>query len=135
MKTVPAREGSMSDRDMKTDQNEQSAEQRKFNRHHLIYYLRVYDGVSSRVVGHVVDISPQGIMLITDEPIAVQEEYRLRMRFPGSGSEQEELLFDAVCRWCREDENPEFYIAGFQIQDLPDSATSFIQGLIAEFGM
>ena len=95
----------------------------------------MFDGISSRVVGHIVDISPEGIMLITDEPITVQEEYRLRMRFPGTGSSQEELVLEAVCRWCREDENPEFYLAGFQIQDLPQDAEFFLQGLIAEFGM
>lgn len=115
--------------------SEQGIEQRSFSRHHLIYYLRVFDGISNRVIGHIVDISPHGLMLITDEPIAIQEEFRMRMRFPGTGSEQEELLFNAVCKWCREDENPEFYIAGFQIEDLPDPATNFIQGLIAEFGM
>lgn len=128
-------EGMMSGQETNNNSNEKSVEQRNFSRQHLIYYLRVFDGISSRVVGHIVDISPQGIMLITDEPITVQQEYRLRMRFPGSGAEQEELLFDAVCRWCREDENPEFHIAGFQIQELPDEATNFIQGLIAEFGM
>lgn len=112
-----------------------SVEQRSLSRHHLIYYLRVFDGFSSRVVGHIVDISPQGIMLITDEPIPVQEDYRLRMRFPGSGSAQEELVVDATCRWCREDDNPEFYVAGFHIDDLPADAANFIQGLIAEFGM
>ena len=125
----------MSGPETKNDLNEKGVEQRHYSRHHLIYYLRVFDGISSRVIGHTVDISPKGIMLITDEPIAVHEEYRLRMRFPGSGAEQEELLFDAVCKWCREDENPEFHIAGFQIQELPESATNFIQGLIAEFGM
>lgn len=117
------------------DPSKQGVEQRGRSRHHLIYYLRVFDGISNRVVGHIVDISPQGIMLITDEPISVHEEFRLRMRFPGTGTDQEELIFDAVCRWCREDDNPEFYIAGFKIQDLPEPATNFIQGLIAEFGM
>jgi len=114
---------------------EQEPEQRTRNRHHLIYYLRVYDGASTKVVGHIVDISPQGIMLISDEPINVGEEYRLRMRFPSSGTDKEELIFNAICRWCRPDENPEFYIAGFRIQDLPDAAATFIHGLIAEFGM
>mgnify|MGYP000013131981 CR=1 FL=1 len=125
----------MSSEETNSGPDENGVEQRSLNRHHLIYYLRVFDGLSSRVVGHIVDISPQGIMLITDEPIPVQEEYRLRMRFPGTGTSQEELIFDAVCRWCRQDENPEFYIAGFHIQDLPADAANFIQGLIAEFGM
>ena len=117
------------------EKTDNSDEQRSFSRHHLIYYLRVFDGISSRVVGHIVDISSQGIMLITDEPIPVQEEYRLRMRFPGSGTEQEELIFDAVCRWCRPDKNPDFYLAGFHIQAIPAEAETFFQGLIAEFGM
>ncbi len=123
----------MSDKETKNNLDEHSAEQRSFGRHHLIYYLRVFDGISSRVVGHIVDISPQGLMLITDEPVTVQEDYRLRMRFPGS--DQEELIFDAVCRWCRQDDNPDFYIAGFHIQDIPANAAHFFQGLIAEFGM
>jgi hypothetical protein len=125
----------MSSNESKNNLDEQGVEQRNLSRHHLIYYLRVFDGISSRVVGHIVDISSEGIMLITDEPITVQEEYRLRMRFPGTGSSQEELVLEAVCRWCREDENPEFYLAGFQIQDLPQDAERFLQGLIAEFGM
>lgn len=125
----------MSGKETKKNLDEQGSEKRNFSRHHLIYYLRVFDGISSRVVGHIVDISSGGIMLITDEPISVQEEYRLRLRFPGTELDQEELIFDAVCRWCRQDENPDFYIAGFHIQDIPIEAENFFQGLIAEFGM
>ncbi len=115
-------------------QGDDQMEKRKLKRRHLIYYLRVFDGLSSRVVGHVVDISSNGLMLISDEPIAVHEEYRLRMRFPGVISSQEELIFDASCRWCRQDENPAFYVAGFQIRDLLSEEARFIQSLIDEFG-
>lgn len=110
-------------------------EKRQFKRRHLIYYLRIYDGISSRVIGHAVDISQQGMMLISDEPVAVHEEYRLRMRFPGVSHEQEELVFYAVCRWCHLDENPAFYVAGFHIQNLLPEETRFIQSLIDEFGV
>jgi hypothetical protein len=110
-------------------------EKRQIKRTHLIYYLRIYDGISSRVIGHAVDISQQGLMLISDEPVSVHEEYRLRMKFPGVAYEQEELLFYAVCRWCRQDDNPAFYLAGFQIQNLLPEETRFIQSLINEFGV
>ena len=125
----------MSEKPCGTHSDRDSDEQRTLKRHHLIYYLRVYDGISSKVVGHVVDISPQGLMLITDEPIAIEEEYRLRMRFPGAESSLDELIFDAVCRWCREDENPAFYLAGFQIRNLMPEEANFIQGMINEFGL
>ena len=110
-------------------------EQRILNRHHLIYYLRVYDNTSSRVLGHVVDISPRGVMLISDEQLVPGEEYRLRMRFPGMSSSRDELIFEAICRWCRPDENPAFYLVGFQIQNLPPEEANFIQGLIRELGL
>lgn len=110
-------------------------DKRQFKRRHLIYYLRIYDGISSRIVGHAVDISQQGMMLLSDEPVAVHEEYRLRMCFPGVAYGQEELVFDAVCRWCRQDDNPAFYMAGFQIQNLLPEETRFIQSLIDEFGI
>lgn len=111
-------------------------EKRHINRLHLIYYLRVYDGISSRVVGHAADISQHGLMLISDVPVDVHEEFRFRMRFPGKTDEQEELIFNAVCRWCRQDDNnAAFYLVGFQIQDLlPDDAL-FIQSLIDEFSV
>ena len=110
-------------------------EKRSLKRRHLIYYLRIYDGISSRVVGHIVDITNRGLMLISDEPIAVQEEYRLRMKLPGMSTVQEELIFEAVCRWCREDENPAFFVAGFQIHHLLPEEAAFIQALIDEFGV
>ncbi len=90
--------------------------------------------MSSRVVGHLIDISPKGLMLLSDEPVAVNEEYRLRMRLPQEVTDNNEVIFRAVSRWCRPDDNPDFYITGFQIQDLDDEAEKTISSLIEEFG-
>lgn len=112
-------------------------EKRHIKRHHLIYYLRIYDGISSRVIGHAIDISQNGLMLISDVPVDVHEDFRLRMRFPGVGiaDDQEELIFDAVCMWCRQDDNPAFYLVGFQINNLLSEEARFIQSLIDEFSV
>lgn len=125
----------MADGEDKAGHAENRAEQRRIKRRHLIYYLRVHDGTSSRVAGHVVDISPHGLKLITDHPVAVGERCRLRMSFPGRGSSRDELIVEAVCKWCRQDENPVYYLVGFQIQNLMPEEASFIQGLISEFGL
>jgi len=109
-------------------------EQRSVTRRHLAFYLRVFDGMSSRVVGHLIDISPKGLMLLCDEAVAVNEEYRLRMRLPEDFAASGEILFQAVSRWCRPDDNPDFFITGFQIQDLEGEAESSISQLIEEFG-
>lgn len=125
----------MADEQDKTCHTGNREEQRRLKRRHLIYYLRVHDGTSSRVVGHVVDITPHGLKLITDQPVTVQEQLRLRMSFPGMGSSRDELFFDAVCKWCRQDENPAFYLVGFQILNLMPEEAVFIQGMISEFGL
>ncbi len=35
-------------------------ELRKVNRRYLVFYLRIYDGLSSKILGHLVDISEKG---------------------------------------------------------------------------
>ncbi len=57
-------------------------ELREVDRRYLVFYLRVYDGMSSKILGHLVDISEKGMMLIADNAIPVNENYRLRMRLP-----------------------------------------------------
>lgn len=116
-----------------TEGEKKGTEQRQTTRRHLVFYLRIFDGMSSRVVGHLIDISPKGLMLLSDEPVAVNEEYRLRMRLPHEVTDSDEVIFRAVSRWCRPDDNPDFYVTGFQIQDLDDEAEKTISSLIEEF--
>ncbi len=114
--------------------NGKNNEQRQATRRHLVFYLRIFDGMSSRVMGHLMDISADGLMLLSDGPIEVNEEYRLRMRLPKEVSGSDEIVFGAVSRWCRQDDNPDFYVTGFQIQDMDDETRESVAHLIEEFG-
>lgn len=108
-------------------------ELREVNRRYLVFYLRIYDGLSARILGHLVDLSEKGILLISDNPIPVNEEYRLRMRLPTQIKEQNEIVFAATSRWCKSDANPDFYLAGFQMHDLDASARELITTLLRDF--
>lgn len=112
---------------------EKRKEMRGVERRHLVFYLRVFDGMSSKVIGHIVDISAQGLMLISDSPVSVNENYRLRMRLPAEISEKDEILINATSRWCKQDVNPDFYITGFQIHDLTPDIEKYILCLINDF--
>jgi len=116
------------------EKEKKGAEQRQVTRRHLVFYLRVFDGMSSRVVGHLIDISAKGLMLLCDQPVALNEEYRLRMRLPQEIVDSDEIVFKATSRWCRPDDNPDFYITGFQIQDLDSETERTVSSLIEEFG-
>ncbi len=118
-----------------TQEVEKRSEKRQIVRRHLVFYLRVFDGMSNRVVGHLMDISQNGLMILSDEPVAVNEDYRLRMHLPWEMAGSEEIIFGATSRWCRADENPEFFLSGFQIQDIDHDAERLIRHLIEEFGI
>lgn len=106
---------------------------RRVKRRHLVFYLRVFDGLSSKVIGHIVDISSQGVMLISDNPVPVNEDYRLRMRLPAEIADKDEIIFTATSRWCKKDVNPDFYITGFQMHDLAPEMEKYILCLIDDF--
>lgn len=108
-------------------------EMRKVERWHLVFYLRVFDGSSSRVIGHVVDISAQGIMLVSDKPVPVDTPYNLRMRLPTEVADREEIVFNATSRWCKKDDNPDFFIIGFQMDDLDPEIEKYILSLVEDF--
>ena len=108
-------------------------EKRQVERKYLVFYLRVFDGLGSRVIGHLVNISSNGIMLLSDYPVPVNEEYKLRMRLPHELVDHGEIIFNALSRWCRKDTNPEFYVAGFQLHDISPRLKDNILCLIDEF--
>ena len=59
--------------------------ERKAPRRHLIYYLRVYDRASGQQLGHLVDLTTEGVMLVSEEKLE-KGVHSLRMDLPAMGS-------------------------------------------------
>jgi hypothetical protein len=106
---------------------------RKQERTRLIYHLRVFDARKHRLLGHMTDITPQGMMLIGEKPVRVGREFSLRMDLPRNVMEGRPLVFPAQSMWCRRDGGEEFYSMGFRILDLEPSARDVISALIRDF--
>ena len=109
-------------------------DKRKFKRRHLIYYLRVFDNSNGELVGHLVNITVEGIMLISETPIQIGKHYELRMVLPAEILSKQELVFPAESVWCKKDVNPDFYAAGFQIGGIPIEDVGIIESLIRRHG-
>ena len=82
--------------------------------------------MSAKVLGHIVDISAKGVMLISDNQLPVGETFRLRMRLPASIGNKDELIFNATSRWCKQDINPDFFITGLEIYDVDEEIAKYI---------
>lgn len=110
-------------------------DKRSVPRRHLVFYLRVFDGMSHRVLGHLADVSDRGMMLVTDREVAQDIAFRLRMRLPREIGGRSEIVFNAISRWCKPDSNPDFFLVGFEIPQLNNEYAQHIRQLIADFSM
>ncbi|MEW6180248.1 MAG: PilZ domain-containing protein [Chloroflexota bacterium] len=109
-------------------------ERRKLKRRHIIYYLLVFDRDAHAVLGQVVDITPQGIMLISEQLLEVGRIYNLRLLLPYAIAGKRELLFQAHSKWCQKDLNPDFYDTGFQLLNVGEEEVRTIEWLIEQAG-
>jgi hypothetical protein len=110
------------------------AERRRFKRRYLMYYSRVYNRQTGEVLGYMVDLTPEGAMVISEEPIEVDKVFRLRMDLPEEISDKACLDFEAQSVWCKPDIDPHFYGTGFRILNLPEEDINLIERMIQEYG-
>jgi hypothetical protein len=109
-------------------------DKRQLKRVHLIYYLRIFDSNTGANVGHLVDITTQGIMMISEEKVPVGADSSFRMQLPTTITGREEIQFNARCLWCKKDFNPDFYVSGYQIKEISPQEVKTITALINAYG-
>ena len=109
-------------------------EKRKTKRRYLLYYMRVYDVTTRQQIGNLVDITPRGIMVVSEHPILKGQVTRLRMELTADVSDRPFMEFSVRSRWCKPDINPNMYNTGFEILQLPPEDAKIILRIIKEFG-
>jgi hypothetical protein len=96
--------------------------------------LRIFDTESNEHIGHLVDVTTEGVMLISEEPIAEDAMFHLRVMLPAEILGNEKLEFFAKVLWCRKDANPDFYNTGFQILEVSSGHFDIVEKLIDDYG-
>ena len=109
-------------------------DQRQVDRKSLVFYLRVFDGLSNKILGHLIDISEKGVLLRTDEPVQPNENHRLRIRLPAVIRERHEVVLNGTSRWCKQYLGQDHYLAGFQVYDIDAPTKKVVQKLIIDLG-
>lgn len=108
-------------------------DKRQIDRWHLVYYLRVFESGSPSIFGHLVDLSERGLMLLCYNPVEVHRVFKLRMSQPNRMKDHEEIIFPATSKWCKNDADTEFYLAGFQLDAVEPALRQLITSLIRDF--
>jgi hypothetical protein len=94
-------------------------EKRALSRKHPITYMRVHDRNRDNLVGRVVDLTAEGMRIVSEQPVTSVDSLQLRMTLPvGLGAA--EVAFDARPVWSGPDINPDFFDTGLKLTAISD---------------
>ena len=106
---------------------------RKVERKNLIYYLKVTNRETNQVIGHTVNISKKGLMVIGENPIKPESILQLQMFLPEEIQGIRNYEFTATSRWCKKDKKPGFYNTGFELNNVSPEDIQIIKYLVLRF--
>ncbi len=76
-------------------------------------YFKVYDRITDKAMGYMVDISSEGMKLTSRAYIAENTTYRIRVELPEEVKGSDQLVVDVRSVWCERDPETERYRVGF----------------------
>jgi len=109
-------------------------ERRKLKRRHIMFYSRVFNRKTGQLLGYLGNLTPEGVMLISENPMEVDEEVLLRLDLPEDIYGKSILNLRSQSVWCRPDIDPNFYTTGFQLIDVDKDDMEIIEQIIDDYG-
>lgn len=110
-------------------------ERRKLKRQHIMFYSRVFDRTTGAFMGYLGNLTPDGMMIISERKLAVEQEYQLRIDLPEDMYAKSMLNLTALAVWCKRDIDPNFFNIGFSLQDVSIQDVEIIQQIIDDYGL
>lgn len=108
-------------------------QKRQSPRKALMYYLETRETHSGRLIGRVVDITTEGLRLVSDDPAEVGRSYQLTVHLPEEIQGAATIDVETRCVRSEQDGASRYYYSGFQFRETSDFSTAVIETLIARY--
>ncbi|MBZ4194078.1 MAG: PilZ domain-containing protein [Candidatus Contendobacter sp.] len=105
-------------------------DQRKFKRHPLMYYLNTFDFNTKKLIGNLIDISIEGAMIFSENPITCGEKIKLHIELPAGFLDGNCLDVEAEMVRNIRDINTDYHNIGFHFINLDSRSQEVIESLI-----
>ncbi len=106
-------------------------DRRRLPRKYLIIYSRVFERTLGKLLGYLADLSPNGAMIITDDPLTENALMQLRFDLPDPHEFHTNTLnVNARVAHCHPDVSPEYFNIGFEFQDLTPEQSKVIERMM-----
>jgi hypothetical protein len=109
-------------------------ERRRLHRRHILFYSRVFDRKTGMFLGYLGNMNESGMMIISEDPLEVEQVFMLRIDLPEDNYALPVLNFEAKSVWCREDIDPNFYNTGFQFVNISEVEKQVISQITDDYG-
>lgn len=73
-------------------------------------------------------------MIVADEEVEVGKHFRFELMLPDEIEGHDRIRFMAKSIWCRRDVNPDYFAAGFGIEDIGEEDENLIEDMIDRYG-
>ena len=93
-------------------------EQRKQTRAQVSDYFIVFDRHTDEIIGRVMNMTDEGMMVVSEMPTKVSGSFHCRMALPEKLMDKNQVLFDAECKWCEKNQSTGMYESGYQIRQI-----------------
>jgi len=117
-------------------------DKRKLERKNFIYDIEVLDRGKPvdetgdfSIIGDLAEITVEGVMLVTDDPVKENAEFHMRVPLPEEINGKNEIDFVAESIRCNKTIHETIFTTGFRITKLDENNRSVIVQFIEEFAV
>jgi c-di-GMP-binding flagellar brake protein YcgR len=109
-------------------------DRRKQARKDLMSYSQVHDLHDGKLIGYLGDINQFGAMVITDDPINVNEKIHISIELPElPNTDETSMMVSARVAWCHQDLSPDYFNVGLEFSTISEKQRSIIQAVIENY--
>ncbi|MDH3890080.1 MAG: PilZ domain-containing protein [candidate division Zixibacteria bacterium] len=96
------------------------SETRKYPRYETEDLLMVFNRETDEHIGGLANLTPEGAMIITREPVEISTTAKCRVELPRVILDCDEFVFDAECVWCKKDTTRGWYESGYRLRNISE---------------
>ncbi len=104
-------------------------EHRHKQRKHVFLYLDVYDQEKGQLLGHLGDISNEGLMIMMDQPLPLQVTRKIRLKLPEGEFTKAFIDLEVQTRWTAPDVNPDLHCVGCLFIDISPEDQELVEAV------
>jgi PilZ domain-containing protein len=105
----------------------------RLQRNYCKIFFRVLNGETGEQLGNLVDLTVDGLRMVSSTRINPDAIYYLKLVLPTEIEGVSEVTISAISRWCNQDTNPEFFNAGFEFRNISMKHIKVVRQIIEQF--